>query len=351
MIAAVVLNYGIVQAGQDTGGGAGIFCPANISDQPRVQLLDLYEGRINENLVIAESSTIYEEQIQEALERLSFDFSLQADMRETLSQLKINHKFLPSGVSIHAPSDLAFDDTAAVILPTGCTIGAIGYYEKSGILKISKDAYDMLTETQKAAFWIHEAFYKLVRHYNKAIDLGTSKTAARDTRAFVSELFSVSHKNLYQKSTKGSWRRYGYYKTDSPWEIIPGKESYFSNANFEESPLVAPIKLPLRGGLVELFTDKASEAYIYCHEEARSTDSMGRIGNARLGHAMLPDMKNFKEGEKIILTTGTIPDSCKVIHISVWGGVNYSLKYNGEEILKSQGGFPPLSLVLPLYYD
>lgn len=145
---------------ESSGGGAGIFCPASVPNQPAVQLLDLYEGKVLEGYNIPETDEPHAEQLAKIANLFAFDFSLHQDFRFFLADIISRTRFLPPGVSIHVPSDLGND---AVPLPTGCTLGAIGFYRKDGTLLISSDAFQSLSETQKAAFFAHEALYKMYR--------------------------------------------------------------------------------------------------------------------------------------------------------------------------------------------
>ncbi len=89
-------------------------------------MLDIYEERINDDLEIPELQISHPDQIEVALSKLQFDFSLQSDLKKAMAELNTKHKFLPEGVGIHTPPDLGNDE--AVLIPSGCSMGAIGFY-------------------------------------------------------------------------------------------------------------------------------------------------------------------------------------------------------------------------------
>ncbi|MES2802077.1 MAG: hypothetical protein V4654_06265 [Bdellovibrionota bacterium] len=356
------VTAGASYAGADgSGGGAGIFCPASVSNQPRVQLLDLYEGRINEGLEIPESNIPYEEQITQALNKLSFDFSLQIDIRKTLTGLKANHKFLPPGVGIHTPPDLGSDD--AVVMPTGCTIGAIGFYEKSGVLKISSDAYSDLSETQKAAFWIHEAFYKLVRTYKeKADDLINAKS----TREFVSNLVAenVTKMHLWNLSSPASWRNLKSYalryENHANYSLLAsvGKES-----DLLYNKYLSPLKLPSRDKQLKLVATAQSGVPLTLQLACKKFQH----NPGYVSIFMTKEIERSLEGAPAM---GMIPDDCQILSVSIKVGesiknqeipetsVEFKVYYGDEEILLGKGvvmmsknSYNYTEFIFPLYFD
>jgi hypothetical protein len=336
LMSVIMLTPGESYSGADgSGGGAGIFCPASVTNQPRVQLLDLYEGRINDGLEIPESDVPYEEQIEAALEKLSFDFSLQIDMKRALGKLKANHKFLPPGVGIHVPSDLGEDE--AVVMPTGCVLGAIGYYESNGILKISSDAFKSLSETNKAAFWLHEAFYKLIRDI-QAIrsDNGHPKKeiTAKSTRLFVAQAIARSpSKDLFQLSESATWRavsRAGtrpMAETDwwRGWSPAPGMESLFMH----------------RGDFSPVILEK-NKKILLVMEGTRELELRPVMSCRNINYIFPNQWAKYKSTSE-----GVLPEDCQFLSISYGtvdgfepGYVTFKLFYDNKEILSSWAKAP-----------
>lgn len=236
----VLISGQVFAVGNESGGGGpGIFCPASVSTQPPVQLLDLYEGRhADPALVIPESNSPYEIQIQNVLQRLSFDLVLKNEFQSVLKIIRKSAKFLPSGVGINVPSDIGAD--APVLVPTGCSLAAIGYYSADNVLTISSDAFNAMTETHKAAFWAHETIYKIIRDNRDEHD--TRPITSKSTRLFVAYLFSKNPEwqKLYYLSNE-CWRNhlYPYDQLGEYWEPTYGRpyrkgiESYYQRPDLK----------------------------------------------------------------------------------------------------------------------
>jgi hypothetical protein len=341
ILTGILLSTSVSFAGVDSGGGAGIFCPASVTNQPRVQLLDIYEGRINEELDIPELILPYEEQIEAAISKLSFDFSLQMDMRRALAELKVNHKFLPLGVGIHTPPDLG--EGEAVVIPTGCVLGAIGIYESSGILKISSDAFNSLSETQKAAFWMHEAFYKLVRkYYHKNSSSEPEKQNSKSTRTFVANLLSksLSKDILLSKSKDGNWRKYGPEPHLSYLKAVLGKEDKLAHVG-NYSPILLQTKLGLFS--VTVNESEVAKISVYCTKFNHSSVLVPIYPDELIGS---------QNGNTF---DGFLPESCEAIVVKIDAsktGSHFTLKYNDEPILEGRASviYRNIRLQFSLYY-
>ncbi|MES2800943.1 MAG: hypothetical protein V4654_00495 [Bdellovibrionota bacterium] len=359
LLAGILLSTSVSFAGVDSGGGAGIFCPASITNQPSVQLLDLYEGRINYELEIPETNVPYEEQIEQALNKLSFDFSLKADMRKTLVALKANHKFLPVGVGIYVPPDLG--EGEAVVMPTGCTLGAIGYYETNGTLKISNDAFSALSETQKAAFWMHEAFYSLDRYYYIKSEKFMSVPNSKATRQFISQLFSQSatQEKLFKMSESGTWRKMTETIMSHGVESIspvPGKESWFSYSGG-----ITPINLLGTGGRIEvqLSADRYLGAPNYAKIVCAELDQNHIDSHLAIKTKFNLAKPVFLDENYLLGYSGEVTQNCKILRVYVeWGNfisgekLGFKILYNGAEIMsgKTDGRYH-LLFYMPIYYQ
>ncbi len=238
-----VLNFtdgALAKVGTESGGGGpGIFCPTPVINQPPVQLLDIYEGRNADSpLLIPENTEPYELQLQNIIKRFGFDLVLQNEFKKNLAVIQRSAKFLPAGVGINAPSDIGVDD--AVLLPTGCSLASIGYYGSDGTLKISSDAFNQMSETQKAAFWSHETLYKIIRDNRNEKDV--RPITSKSTRVLVAYLFSQNPEwqQLYYLSNE-CWRNhlYPYDQLGEYWEGTYGTpyrrgiEEYHQNYNLK----------------------------------------------------------------------------------------------------------------------
>ena len=73
-----------------------------------------------------------------------------------------------------------------VVVPNGCQIEGVGFYESDGTLKVAQPIYQTLSATNRAAFILHEAIYKLARETGDAKD-------SEGTRKLVAAMFSVNN--------------------------------------------------------------------------------------------------------------------------------------------------------------
>lgn len=186
-------SYAAVGTG-DIGGGAGVVCRDSNKNVVFAEMLEIAEGKIRKLKIPSRPESV-ELQVQAAGARLEsfaigyFDYyqNTVLDIAKSLqTKLEKNDgvEFLEDDLVIHTPPDLG--RRRAIPLKNGCTIEAVGYYEAGGIkvggkLKISKLLYEKLDNTNKAAFWIHEALYSLVRRrLGTRISLETGTEHIRD---------------------------------------------------------------------------------------------------------------------------------------------------------------------------
>ena len=76
-------------------------------------------------------------------------------------------------------------DSYGVVVPNGCELEAVGFYEADGSLKVSQTIYAALSPIDRAAFVLHEAVYRLAR------DTGNA-TTSETSRKVVAELLSTN---------------------------------------------------------------------------------------------------------------------------------------------------------------
>lgn len=178
----------------DIGGGAGVVCRDSNKNVIFAEMLEISEGKVRKLKIPSRPESV-EEQIKAAAGRLEsfalgfFDYyentvwDIAKELQAKLAK-KDGVEFLEEDLVIHTPPDLG--RRRAIPLKNGCTIEAVGYYEAGGIkvggkLKISKLLYDKLDNTNKAAFWIHEALYSLIRRrLGSRVSLETGTEHIRD---------------------------------------------------------------------------------------------------------------------------------------------------------------------------
>lgn len=329
-----------------SGGGAGIFCPPSVTDQPSVQLLDLYEGKILSKYTYSESSVPYKKQLNDIAELLNFDFSVYLDFKKGLAELEAKTEFLPKGVSIAMPIDLGTEE--AVIIPTGCNLNGVGYYQQDKLI-ISTDAFSQLTETQKAAFFAHEAFYKMNRFFTE-IYL-QKKSSSISTRKLVAQLFSDQQSQIETKrlSRPMTWEILGEKETQ--WTVAANKRKFVAY-EAQYSPIL--LKDKVNKASIELNVvkpDNDFNAQVFCQ----------MVKDSRYGHVELnPLERRFVDGngKTWVQLDFDIPKDCSVLyfqsmqrdHSGNTYRTQYRLSIEGEVFIRGANA-QAYGLYLPIYYN
>ncbi|MBC7753605.1 MAG: hypothetical protein H7Z71_05155 [Moraxellaceae bacterium] len=182
----------VIAGGESSGGGGAAVCRDNNKKIISAQLLDLYEGTVRFNYNIPRSSSPVKDQILGILSKID-DPMFKQLIKQTTVQVLESSVFLPSGVGMAPTTDLGAE--YAVVVPEGCAIEPIGFYEFDGSLKLSRSVYQALSETDRAAFFIHESIYKIAR------DLAFKRESSA-SRKTVAALFTLNlelgNSELYQ---------------------------------------------------------------------------------------------------------------------------------------------------------
>lgn len=164
-----------VQAGTaSSGGGASITC-GRVS-----QLYDLYEGQVRNNYIYPTVNVQPGDFVANLIESIP-DFGTKTLLRSRFSQIIFNTQYLPPGIMMEHPEDMGTD--LAVLIPQGCTLGAVGYYENSGKLLVSTDVLNKMDNLNKSAFLLHEVLYLAARETSSEKD-------SYKTRQVISALFA-----------------------------------------------------------------------------------------------------------------------------------------------------------------
>lgn len=165
-----------------SGGGASILCKNS------VELYDLYEAKIrkNYNYSVAQSYKDTEKLVSDTLAKIP-SYSQQTFLKKIYSDIKSRIQMLPTGVLINAPSDLG--NQVGIVVPSGCSLQATGYFESNGTLLVSSDLYGKMDVLNQAAFLLHETIYYAARITSNAQDSYT-------TRFLTSTLFDDNETNF-----------------------------------------------------------------------------------------------------------------------------------------------------------
>lgn len=170
-------------AGNGSSGGGGSAVCRDLSGKiVSSTLLDLYEAPYIHGLEIDLADNLYKDQVQlrlQKIKRIPFYFHL---INEAVAEIYKSFNFLPIGVSLNAPLDSGEND--AVLVPEGCRLEGVGFYNSNGILRVSKSTFDSFNETNKAAFILHEALYFLYRSFHPFVSPMTSYDARKMNAMF-----------------------------------------------------------------------------------------------------------------------------------------------------------------------
>jgi hypothetical protein len=150
-----------------SGGGGAAVCRDQDGRIISSQLLDLFEAPYIHGYQIEVSNVNFKDQIQKKLQkiqRIPFYFHL---INEAVEDIGKRFNFLPIGISLNAPQDSGEND--AVLVPDGCRLEGVGFYNTDGVLRVAKNTFDHFNETNKAAFILHEALYHLYRSFHPYI--------------------------------------------------------------------------------------------------------------------------------------------------------------------------------------
>lgn len=165
--------------GGHVGGGGSIVCRDVNQKILSAQFYDLFEAS-SEGRQIKQATASANRQIETAVGRLDSPFAksyLKVLTKDILSRIY----FLPDGLVFQAPPDMGSE--RGVVVPAGCRLEGIGYYNEDGRLGVSADIFNKLTPTDQAAFILHEVIYKRARQ------LGATTSA--DSRRFNAILFAA----------------------------------------------------------------------------------------------------------------------------------------------------------------
>lgn len=168
-------------AGVDSGGGPGIVCTDGIGNVTRAESYDLYEAKVLFGLSINYSNASVSQQLADASARLGkLNYFVRSDFEDALSYILSHQKFLPIGVLI-GPGVSDLGPNFPPVVPIGCELEYVGFYQADGTLVISQTVFNRMLPTDQAAFYAHEALYRLARTFGKATD----SEIARKLNAFL----------------------------------------------------------------------------------------------------------------------------------------------------------------------
>jgi hypothetical protein len=217
----------------------------------RIELLDLYQANQEEGVgyglpVSRDRATSPDAQIERALERLAFDERFQRDVRAEIAAAKRNRRFLkePPEVAVRKRLPLTGDFTGMVV-DDGCHYEQLADYRDKSTLLVDPELYRALsaspdTFTDEAAFWTHEAVYRVFRNRLHAEDSDLA-------RELVALLFTSTPnpERLQKIVSRAGPIANEYYWADALW-VAPEKVVHALvlrfDVNFSQSPHLAKAK-------------------------------------------------------------------------------------------------------------
>lgn len=144
-----------------TGGGPAVVCRDINKKIISAEFYDLYEGKVLEGYQINYSTASPRDQVMKAIERITFNEFYRTVLMEAIADMLGRFSFLPPGVVMKVSSDLGDED--GIVIPDGCDIEAVGFYNEKGKLRVAQPIFEKLSNTDRATFVLHEAIYMLAR--------------------------------------------------------------------------------------------------------------------------------------------------------------------------------------------
>jgi hypothetical protein len=185
--------------GMSTGGGSAVICRDQNNKVDKAFLLDLFEGRERFGYTIPNHSSSIDEQLNDALQRISAAPAIFSVLKKVLANTYNNYVFLPAHLALHTSSDLGTE--YAVVVLDGCGLEQLGYYESDGKLKVVSSIFHKLSSTDQAAFFMHEALYRLTRGVAGAFDSSSARklTAQMFSSTVDDNQLIADFKKIFQK--------------------------------------------------------------------------------------------------------------------------------------------------------
>jgi hypothetical protein len=187
-----------------SGGGSAIVCRDGKHEIISAQLYDLYEAGIYYSYHFTPSNISPRDQILNVTKKLDFDQFSRPLVLQTVQEIIQRIEFLPVGVSIAMPGDMGTNNP--VIKPQACEVEGIGFYTADGKLRISRSVYAAFSNTDKAAFILHEALYQIHRELGgRGGNVEDSQLARQMNAALFSDNASAALQSLSTEMDYAMW--------------------------------------------------------------------------------------------------------------------------------------------------
>jgi hypothetical protein len=174
-------------AGNEKGNGGGIhYC----AGQKTQELYDIYEGQARYGYIIKPSSLSVDEQINNTIGKIKkANPYIARNFEEQIKYLKNGHMLLRAKVKLTP----IIDDANILLVDEGCAYKQLANWDEvSGNLLVNKDYFDRMNNLNKAAFYTHEALYKVGRDLDLLPIEQDGNTTSDTVRRMVGEIFSTN---------------------------------------------------------------------------------------------------------------------------------------------------------------
>jgi hypothetical protein len=187
ILTSTSVNAGNLGAGVgSSGGGNAVVCRDEKNQILSAQFYDLYEGEVRKGFAYPSTAETRDALLM-AMDSYS-RFEIKEYTKAEINAIVAGIVTLPSKVALEPSQDFGRD--RAIVVPVGCHLEGVGYYETDGQLMVSGDVYEALVPLHRAAFLLHEAIYKRARH--------AGATNSEDVRSVVALIMSGNMDKLEQ---------------------------------------------------------------------------------------------------------------------------------------------------------
>ncbi len=145
-------------AGDKGNGGVSVVCRDSTGVIASAELLDIYEGKELYRQTYSAESLGVETRIKLLQAELSQYPNFLKRFQETLTRINANTTFVSRGNEL-----MPTNDALPILRKKGCEYEQAATYTNDGQLFISQEIYDAFDPLNKAALFVHEAFYWIYR--------------------------------------------------------------------------------------------------------------------------------------------------------------------------------------------
>lgn len=159
-ILILLLTFDCRAGVKEGGGGNAMVCRAADQSIVSAQILDLFEARVLYGLATpAANPTPAITQAQAMISRLvELNKFATLQLQGIFDHVSKNARMLPTEITLNP-----IDDSFSPITQKGCAIEQLAAYMPDGNLYINSDIWQTLDETNRAALYVHESVYKMMR--------------------------------------------------------------------------------------------------------------------------------------------------------------------------------------------